>query len=688
MILLALSALAAPSSSMVDVRLDRVPKEALTCAISNAGGDTVTVSWDAAGGQPLVHRVFLADATTAKVSCGEQGPATTLLVGTANVTVSPHPREAPALVRRRFSARSLTAGGSFRASLASPVPDVVADTLTILAEIAQQRFREGLVQVVADQAEDVVCVELSAEDLEEALQVPGLPTEGSLLPATCRTLTDAVFLDLVNDPTPLFRAVESDAVDLGFGLLAGQVRLQLRRAWFAGREPKAWKPWKELTAVSPYEDVAVEVLEILGEAAGEAVRARAVPDDHWLTDVVVELGHGPWEQAVVPTAKAPWKPADLAGANLALCTLDVAFAAATLCAEATNCNPDTLADLLLAGDAPSDWFLDIDASGSCQAGGVAKLDSKALRALRRTARDFVGATEDLRQGRSTPEARRDLALQLAFDVAERVLSELPGVPAETTASLHALVEHTQAMTFAVVQHEIRTVLTEGAAILERALELPVGTQGEKPADTAAGRVITRAIGRTAPVISVLASNAELLAQARARPEQAEALAAARKQAVEDLLRSNTQRGRRGGDWIASVGADPSFVWGSAEFTKDTYTSVPLRLPIGLAVEYVPNPDAVALRGERACYFRRTFGWRAQLSPLDATRYLPDTPDPAPFLWSDILVVDARTGPTWGRPGATLGVSAFVRWAPYAGADENALTYGAALGYYVPFFDLN
>ncbi|MEZ4401584.1 MAG: hypothetical protein R3B06_16280 [Kofleriaceae bacterium] len=218
---------------------------------------------------------------------------------------------------------------------------------------------------------------------------------------------------------------------------------------------------------------------------------------------------------------------------------------------------------------------------------------------------------------------------------------------------------------------------------------------DKPAGS---RTCRRSLTKAIQLLGAVASYARTY-EATASLD-AEAARKARKEALEALIDSATDRGERGGELVVSLGAN---VGVGAIMTReratdrsfdDAHWSVGARVPLGLAIQRLP---AGAAGGEPSCASRYV-GWHAGLTLADLGQFLAAKDGGAldDVRWSNFVSPGAELGVLIGSPSRVMTLTLSAAYAPALfakpGADgattQGAIRFGMTVGYYVPLFDLN
>jgi hypothetical protein len=229
-------------------------------------------------------------------------------------------------------------------------------------------------------------------------------------------------------------------------------------------------------------------------------------------------------------------------------------------------------------------------------------------------------------------------------------------------------------------------------------------QEDSEADGSQGaEVLQKAIAKLRPVLSVLAANARNLREAEANPANAEALRDARRQALENLIDSMTDRRHRNGDlWVFSVGALVSPQYALVSDPGYGQTKWNIGVPMGLAVQNLPDSWKKHFWRELAR------DWHFQVSLVDPGQFLNRTTkssgrtkkedgagetevdnddEPVDIKWNDFVILGAQVGHLFGTPSDLIEVGLSYEYSP-GGSQAGRSQLFLNVGYYVPFLDLN
>ena len=369
---------------------------------------------------------------------------------------------------------------------------------------------------------------------------------------------------------------------------------------------------------------------------------------------------------------------------LAVCGLQLVFAALAQCGQNSTC---TAADVLPILQNPHEHFTPFSAgleSLCWQAGrfvDVARvwpdLDVFASRAL-----------AVLAPAASTSDAEVvSEAVALFFDAAERLHcnkrpSDCAGEPAfEKLQGVRGVVE-------AMIARDVSAVLLQSGRLF--ALHLDCQEKDERCKKS------LEKLRRATALIGAVTAYAATFDDEKQGEEAAKAAREARKQAIESLIDTATDRGGRGGEWISSIGANVGFtvfgrrhVRGDEGDLSEVHSMSPqLQLPMGLVLQKLPgHPEKVGT------------GVHFQLSLIDLGQFVAtDEGEVDEIAPADFVMLGGQLGVIIGKPTMPFVIGLDARWSPTQFAQEmagaegtekaGAFSFGLFASYYVPFFDLN
>lgn len=544
---------------------------------------------------------------------------------------------------RKALANTPPAAGGPRAFGATP-PDLVLDTLDILADLAVKRAKQGAFEAVAEQMTWLVCGDLAfSADMTDWFE--GVAAGDPILPETCGVVREMSLEQLASIGEALSQALKADLVDRALRLVAkipGKV---------AGEESK--KPDPQVVAALK------TTLELVRPLLTELVRR-----DGRMSGQEVAL-------ALIGGARTAWK--DIEGVpKEARCAGELTFAIVGQCfRDGAGCDAARIAGWAAA---PWDQF---DLGESACAG----FDESKEAAWRSWGRE-VGALAVRVHELASPDpdaTPRDLAigaLDLGFDLARLLATKADGGAHGSEAM--EWISAVEGLALGAAREDLFAVVSSGTSLLRRGVEAVGDCSGKAPKKAACA--VVRTLDRVSPIVAALASNATSLKQAAENPEDAEALRAAREQTIESLVDQLTSRRGREGDVIVSVGAMVG-MHAAVGYSVDDKSREPesgLSLPMGIAVDYLERP-----KSERAW----TAGFHLQLTAIDLGYFLTWDEGAAGVdetLWTSFLAPGLDVGLAFGRAHSTFVVGPYLRYRP----GENELAVGGQVAFYVPFADLN
>jgi hypothetical protein len=195
--------------------------------------------------------------------------------------------------------------------------------------------------------------------------------------------------------------------------------------------------------------------------------------------------------------------------------------------------------------------------------------------------------------------------------------------------------------------------------------------------------VPRPIGKIVQLIGAVSSYAATYKATK--DEDPKAAREARKQALESLIDSATDRKGRDDERIFSIGSNVglSMTWTEGFNVEDGRGKVEpsVRVPLGFSVDF-SECYGVALRGGVQLADLGQFVRRGSDDKLDDVR------------WSDFVSPGVEVGFAIPKLDRALNLSLHVAYAPTIAAGtgmtarDGVWRYGVSLGYYVPFFDFN
>lgn len=586
-------------------------------------------------------------------------------------------------------------------------PAIVTETLSILAEIAVERARSAAMDALKRHFLDPVCEQLTLGDLKLA------PADDRVLPRTCELLRslrledalasgDAVLRSLRDDlrltvaPALLTRhlgghaveplaqgmlAVANSAIDRGaFGDLEAQLALQLLAnievltqllpTAVGAKVPAALTPIldkagpayaaaKRRICGSETDTPTCIATVIAGEVPLHELLGKLKPTGEDLTALKTALVADLQDAILDDDASTP---------SIALrsaCHARLAVAVVKRCTGA-RCSADEIGKILAS---PSAYFAPDSAfpASLCWKGPEFVPPPPAIASLQRVVIEGIELTAPVRN--TTGRERAAAAVRLMLTVFRHVGGKSPEL------------EIVGEIAVALIDERYDTALSAAIQLIERLPKVEVGDR--------AGRLrkLARLVGAVSSYVSVYRST---------KDQDPEAARKARKAALEALIDGATDRRGREGDGITSIGSNVgvgyAFSYGrdaQGHIGSDALSAPALRLPLGVSYQRLPGTD-------------NRHGWHLGLQLVDLGQFVAtgargELEDPT---WSTFVAPGVEAGVDFRltrTASATFNVSLHATYAPSmlertdaAGevTASGAWRFGVAVGYYVPFFDLN
>lgn len=168
----------------------------------------------------------------------------------------------------------------------------------------------------------------------------------------------------------------------------------------------------------------------------------------------------------------------------------------------------------------------------------------------------------------------------------------------------------------------------------------------------------------------------------------EAARAARKEALTAIIDNATDRSERDDVWIVSIGSNvglsATFVDAFDSEAGSTRFDPGVRIPLGIAVD-------------SELWWGKSIGLRIGVQLIDLGQFVRrnDDDELADVQWADFVSPGVEVGLSLAFLGRPLNLSAHASYAPSIEVgigdgltQDGAWRFGAAVSYYVPFFDLN
>ncbi len=607
----------------------------------------------------------------------------------------------------------------------STVPAAAQEVLRIFAEIAYERARSKSFELLSQLLTRFICDDLKIPgDLAPAL---GLPAQELLvLPATCRVVKNLRVQELGSSAQALLRSLMTDVSQIATDILLAQLNQAASKLPAAapavaatpgslpsvaaqppvmrGADAQALSDFAQLMAraMGP---IFNRTLTVLVDAA--AGRRPLTVRDAGL--VLEQLRQVNWLQGLGPTATLPRPQSQYAVVG---CALQLGFAVLTECQKKGGCDPREIAERVAR---PADFYdLDADQGNQVAVSCAAYLTPEGegdlkLRNYFPDLEQFIARGQEILfpdKGTASLAVARN-AIDLSFDIAERLRCTLPiaekmhsadacGDPAH----LGEVLKNLRAITMGIMDRDVVPTMLGITELLKRALDRQRDSGAWKDPH---GR-LNFALAKANQVLTALGSYAASYTSP-GDASTANAQHAARKKAVESLIDATTRRNNRDGQWVVSIGASVGF-YGGVQWIRskpDCYSDakpclmVPqLSLPMGVALQYLPNRQDPADKLNPARARSVSVGWHLQLSPIDLGQFIAldgNAKLTDNVRWTDFVLAGLQTGLIVGTPDVNFLLAADFRWLPTVfpaadGQSAGAFRFGLTLAYYLPFFDFN
>lgn len=577
-------------------------------------------------------------------------------------------------------------GESGTRGLDATVPAAAQDLFRIFAQIAYERASSKAMEVLSNTVVKFVCdLKLPKERATElGLAAADVP----VLPATCQVVKSLRIQELGSSAHALLQALLTDVAELSTSVVLAQldaiVKPDPNHDWCKSHEQVCRLVQGTAKAVQP---VFRKTLPILIEAATE--RRQLTTRDANL--ILVQLSQIDWTELTKNAG------VDAEGSAAVSCGFRLGFAILGDCQQKGGCDAREVAERVAKPaqfytvekdcEPPlgklSDYFPDLEQFVS--RGLEIVFPAKGVDA-RTTIRSSVDLIFDVTE-------RLQCAIKVRAKAASRNSRECAG-------SFGLMIKDLRRIAIGLIDRDAVPVMLGVTAILQRALPVPESNKEWTQAD----KDLNVALIKAGQVLTALSSYAATYATT-GDAKSVEAQQAARKKAIESLIDAATKRSGRDGAWVVSLGANVGFSGGlqwidarsGCQEAAHPCGSVPqLSLPMGLAIQYLPDLRRGFETGDAARRRSVSGGFHLQLSPIDLAQFIAldgsaKTTDNV--RWSDFVMVGLQAGAIVGKPDANFLILADVRWIPtvFSSADNTkagALRVGLTLSYYVPFFDFN
>lgn len=578
-------------------------------------------------------------------------------------------------------------GESGTRGLDATVPAAAQDVFRIFAQIAYERASSKAMEVLSNTVVKFVC-DLKLPK-ERATELGLAEADVPVLPATCQVVKSLRIQELGSSAHALLQALLTDVAELSTSVVLAQldaiVQPKLSSPWCKSHEQMCLLVQGTAQAVQP---VFHKTLPILIEAATE--RRQLTTRDANL--ILVQLSQIDWTQ-LPNNAGADAKE----GSEAVSCAFRLGFAILGDCQQKGGCDAREVAERVTK---PGQFYT---VESDC------KTPFSKLSDYFPDLEQFVSRGLEIVFPAKGVDARTTIrsSVDLIFDVTERLQCAIPVSTkarsrnsCESAGSFGLMIKDLRRIAIGLIDRDAVPVMLGVTAILQRTLPVP----GNDKKWTQADKDLNVALVKAGQLLTALSSYAATYATA-GDAKSVEAQQAARKKAVESLIDAATKRSGRDGAWVVSLGANVGFSGGlqwidaRSDCREATHPcgSVPqLTLPMGLAIQYLPDLRR-GLETKDAAHRRSVSGgFHLQLSPIDLAQFIAldgsaKTTDNV--RWSDFVMVGLQAGAIVGKPDANFLILADVRWIPtvFSSADNTkagALRVGLTLSYYIPFFDFN
>lgn len=664
------------------------------------GGGTVQV----------VGQVFSGDAPRP----GAGGPGAG--ASTYRIYIEPAERASLHHEKARLAPASAEQSGGGR-SLEATVPPGVNEVFQILAEIAFERARAKAFTVLEQRLERFVCQDLrwDADLVRKYLEQDGAPAAAGaagelLLPRTCDVVKHLRIQELASSGKTIYQALLSDLAQVGAYVVLEQVAARLSL-----KLPR-------------------DTLRKAGNLAADLAAGKTTLQGREAQMLLLELGRPDWagslEEVLAGLGLTKEQQKELKPALLGiLLGVDVTFAVIGSCHAKGGCDAREIAHLachpeLYFSAAPGHSFDDLPKPGTPDAcfrdrvPGWPDLDLFISRGL-----DVIAPPKG-----ATPRSVTRAAVNLIFDVVERTHWQIAeqknrALPADrqrrpcgTQDPACLSLRDVRALLNGVLDQEAQPVVVAVAGFLQRAVDSVYRDPGAAPGRDE--RMVIALRKTTALLAAVTSYAATYSTDGKGDGKDAQAQHEARKKAIESLIDTATDRSRRDGDWVVSLGANVGFLlagaqWAAARDQRTELSYAQLELPMGIALERLPNrqasrcpapPGARPCRGSAGRWLANHTGFHAQLSVIDLAQFLAFDSNAhlTGVHWGNFVMVGAQLGLILGTPSTPFVLGVEGRWAPtlFRDADPGGASAGSDnqrgglwrigffASYYVPFFDIN
>lgn len=667
--------------------------------------------------EPLVPRatgatidgVYVATAITATPS------APTLITAwpRPRLALMCNPTPVQSMADAQFAANVTTSAADGSVRGLGVAPEIITDTLALLAEIAIDRARAGALDVLRRRLVEPFCVN---DATRVTLKRLTLGDSGEVaLPRTCELLRSLRLDDVLASGRPLLFALRDDlrftiapavVVKLARGdvhverVLRGVVSIVNAAIDRGGFDVLQAQLALELVTAVEHAGTAV-VAEVQDEFARQIATALgALPAADHATVVAIAGALGapcaatpcsPGERdaaakALVATLSKGWRWTDVAtrakvSAVVVAAVRQAAGGDRLRSAIAYGCQARLVVTIVkrcsgggcTAGDLsaliarPGDYFAkDTELPAAlCWANGDYVAPPADIAALQRLVIDGLALVAPVVEGRGRERARAAVRLIAQFATRTAVDEDVDKVTAFADLAV------------AVIDEDYGTAFGRFLSLVE-AVAPPTPQH--------------RVVRKFAQLIGAVASYAVVYRETK-DSDPAEAREA-RKRALSSIIDAMTDRAERSDEKLVSIGSNVGLSYSVRNVDQDSTSDDPwqpaVRVPLGLRIEYLRKRGAGGGAG---------VGGFVGLQLVDLGQFIrPDEDDElAAVEWADFLSLGAEAGISHAWLGRELNLAVHASYGPslrHSNSDTThpqgtgVWTVGVALGYYVPFIDLN
>ncbi|MCP4226446.1 MAG: hypothetical protein GY773_24170, partial [Actinomycetia bacterium] len=187
----------------------------------------------------------------------------------------------------------------------------------------------------------------------------------------------------------------------------------------------------------------------------------------------------------------------------------------------------------------------------------------------------------------TDRDRIRTGMLLMLDIQVAAVERAPGASEEAAEAMRTL----RALTIALVDEDMVTATQQVTSLVRQAMVQAAENTGD-PQTREHIESVGSALTRVSPIITAITTNARLLEEAGANPDQAQALREARKRTLEALIDANTDRRGLGGYSVVSIGIPVGFrgtMSPTGRYPIDDFFGFgqAMALPLGLYYQRLP-----------------------------------------------------------------------------------------------------